>query len=163
MGSFPRRIVVLAGSMARSRRNITHEDLVRASMEDGRPTDDRESEVNGSLSSWLQESLFYQFCGRGATGTGCPAGKLMICVLARVLGGQWPRIRRPSAKVRTRPGMPPVAQGGVWCYLIRLITSRYCTARCTPRIALLRQRNVCKSGTSVVSVYHVYRVPGSTL
>ena len=56
--------------------------------------------------------VFYQFAGKGAstvTGARFPAEKLTISVLASAWSGQWLRIRRLSAKVRTRPGMPPAA------------------------------------------------------
>lgn len=64
------------------------------------------------MSNWNWMIVFYQFDGRGDTEVGCPAGKLMISVLARVGGGLWARIRRLSVKVRIRPGMliPPVSQ-----------------------------------------------------
>ena len=102
-------VCVCAGSIARCWGDMPHGDLVFASVEDirRRPVEDEKKNNN-----WKLDDVFYQFVGRGATEVGCPAGKLMISVLARVGGGLWARIRRLSVKVRIRPGMlmPPASQ-----------------------------------------------------
>ena len=107
--TFIEYVCVCAGSIARCWGDMPHGDLVFDCVEDirRRPVEDEKKNYN-----WKLDDVFYQFVGRGATEVGCPAGKLMISVLARVGGGLWARIRRLSVKVRIRPGMlmPPASQ-----------------------------------------------------
>ena len=128
--TFIEYVCVCAGSIARCWGDMPHGDLVFDCVEDirRRPVEDEKKNYN-----WKLDDVFYQFVGRGATEVGCPAGKLMISVLARVGGGLWARIRRLSVKVRIRPGMlmPPATCQSVtlsglithWLYVLLTFVS----------------------------------------